>query len=184
MINLLPSSQIRQFRISIINNLIVRYIFLLIATLAAIALSTGIIQLATLNSKKDLESQLKNAEQQAQQFAEVKKKAETLRDNLKTAKTIVAKQVNYSKLLTTFSTILPEGVTVSAIAIDTLTINSPHTVQIAARDYWKIIETKKAMLKSDLIATASIENIDTSKEMTTANFVYTFDKAKLAEIIK
>ncbi|MDO4870483.1 MAG: hypothetical protein Q3996_00060 [Candidatus Saccharibacteria bacterium] len=184
MINLLSRDQTKQLHASIINNTIARYVFLLIGTLLAIGLSTGIIYIATLTNKNSMESQLEEVKTQLNQFAKTKQKFESLRNNLKTAETIIDNQVNYSKLLTAFSSILPSGVTISTIAIDTNTILSPHTAQINAADYNQVIATKQAMLHSKLIETVSIDALDTGKEGTKANITYTFSKSGLAEVIK
>lgn len=184
MINLLSKNQTKQFQASVANNTIIRYVFLLISTLLAIGISTGIIFIATLSSKASLETELEDVKRQAQQFADTKKKLESLRKELTDTEAIIDKQVNYSKLLTAFSSLLPGGVTINAIAIDTDTILSTHTAQLTAPSNDLIIATKQAMLKSKLIETASIDLLDTSKGDSVANFTYSFNKEDLAEVIK
>ena len=169
MINLLPVENKKQLRAAVHNRILVRYIFLLLITLLLSAAIFGFIYISLKQSQAIFKAQEAENNKKIVQYADMQKNASELNKNINQTKNVLAKRVDYSKVLFKLASILPKGVSISDIKLEAklfegekkLVINLTNANQ--ASDIKKILETSK-LFKS--VSIFSVTNTERSKQVT------------------
>ena len=148
MINLLPETYKKEILAGRSNLLLVRYCVLSLAvTVATVGIIAGVWLM--IDRVKDISQQTiidneKNSFQLSAKQAEVTE----FHTNLKTAKSILDKQIDYSSVALRVASTIPSGVVIDQLSLDPSTFDKPTTMVAHARSENTALELKKAFSDS------------------------------------
>lgn len=187
MINLLPQDNRKQLKASVMNVILMRYVFFFAGTLIVVAASVAFIYLALLQSKNNLNHQLEDTKQRALAVAATKTESENLRQDIKNVDTIFNNQVHYSNLFIALAKALPADVYIKNFAISHAEMSKTtpivKTLLVVAKNNDRVIETKKALERAKFISSVSINVVNSNDKAfeVDATIDITFDKKGLTE---
>ncbi len=133
MINLISYTKRAEIKAGRANVIIRNYILL---TVAAAVLLAGIVGTAflTLNTLREgAQARVAQNASEIAEFNEVTAKANSLRSNLATAKQIIDNEISYSKAYLRIASVLPSGVVISDLALDSSAAGQPMKLTAKAR---------------------------------------------------
>ena len=163
MINLLPESYKKEILAGRSNLLLVRYCFL---SFAVVIIAMGIMATVwfMINNVKDLNQQT-IIDNEANSFQLSSKQAEVneFRENLKTARAILDKQINYSAVAVRVASTIPSGVIIDQLSLDPSTFGKPTNMTAHAKSENAALQLKKSFSNSkyyDNVHFNSISNSD------------------------
>lgn len=159
MINLLPFEEKRQIQAARTNVLLLRYVLLTSCVMVATGLMVGAGFVIMNNSKADAEKQIALNTSKASSYNSVQAEAQTFRANLSTAKTILDKEVNYTKVILAIAQTLPSEVTLDNLDLDANTFGTPFVLSAKAKSYDGGLELKAALEKSDVFSNVSLQGM-------------------------
>lgn len=159
MINLLPKDEKRQIYAGRSNLLLVRYNLLMSAVIVVIVLVMGGVYFYLTTTKISAEQRLAETQSSSQQLAKEKKQIEAFRTNLATAKQILDKRVDYSKVILRVSNIIPDGVVLGQLSLDPAQFGAPTKMNIKARSETAVLEFKNTLNSSKYFSDAYIDTI-------------------------
>lgn len=152
MINLLPPEQLRELRAARANTLLLRYNIFLLGVLLFVVLALIIVYFY-LNTIKDTAIQTKHDnDAKVASYIHIDDQAKDFRNNLANAKTILDKDVTYSKTLLAIANVLPDGVIFNTITLDSATFGTPTVLALKARDEGAAVAAKEAFSKSSMFS--------------------------------
>lgn len=171
MINILNPDQKRQIRAARVNVLLVRYAVMLISLAILIGAIYGIGFWVVGNEKKAVEGKLASQSAESKAYEAVEKEAETFRQNLNIAKTILDKEISYSTFLTTLASDLPTGAVLVNLSIGGPASNAAAaqaglTLDTRANSYVKVLELKNSLEQSELFENVSIVSASRPDDIT------------------
>lgn len=130
MINLLPEDTKKQIRSARSNTILFScLIFLFIAT-AFLALACSSTYLLLNNIKAESEKEAVEASSGTTLYAQFNSQADTIKNNLTTAKGILDRQVSYSSIITKIANALPSGMVLNSLSLSNTIVGAPITLQI------------------------------------------------------
>ncbi len=176
MINLLPTKNKKELVASIHNRILVQYIFLLLASAVATVVAFGFIYLSLKQSQDLFRKDEENNNQKVVAYEEMKKNATELSTNLNQAKSILSQRVDYSKVLFEIAKILPPGVSINAIKLESKLFEGVKQLEINLQSEQQIVEVKKIMEDSGLFKSVSIDSVVVDDESIRANFSVSFER--------
>lgn len=157
MINIISPEQKREIRAARINVVLVQYAVMLVSLAVLIALIYGLGFWLVGKEKQAVNDKLQSQTQQSKAYAAVEKDANTFRQNLTIAKTILSKETSYSAFLTTLAGDLPSGTVIINLSIGgTTTAQKGLKLDTRASSYAKVLELKNQLEKSELFENVSI----------------------------
>ncbi len=164
MINLLPPEIKRQIRAGQSNTLLLRYC-VLSAILAVLLLGAGgAIYLIMNISKNQAQATIDDARAQSAIYAESQQQADTFKNNLALAKTIIDKEVRYSNILLTIAQTLPSGIVLESIQLDAKTFGKSTSLNALGRSYGDAVRLKSAFEKSPYFTDVHINSVSENKD--------------------
>lgn len=159
MINIINPEQKHQIRAARINVVLVRYAFMLVSLALLIGLIYGIGFWLVGQEKQAVQEKLLSQSEQSKAYAAVEAKAETFRDNLRIAKSILGKETSYSTFLTTLAGDMPNGTILINLSIGGPAANQKGLVLDArANSYGKVLELKQKLEDSVLFENVNISS--------------------------
>ena len=165
MINLLPEEHKQQIRAGRTNVLLVRYIGMLVS---AIIVLTGLIagSYVVLNTTRDnAQAKVNDNDQQVTTYQQVRNEAEQFRSDLATAKSIMDNEVTYSKLIYKIADVVPSGVILDSLDLDSAKLGSSATMSASAKTYNDAVALKDAFIKDEnLFSDVSFETLSYTDE--------------------
>lgn len=159
MINLLPSEEKRQIQAARTNVLLLRYVLLTACVMVATGLMVGAGFVIMNNSKAEAEKKMALNASKASSYNSVQAEAQTFRTNLSTAKTILDKEVNYTKVILAIAQTLPSEVTLDNLDLDANTFGTPFVLSAKAKSYDGGLALKAALEKSDVFSDVSLQGM-------------------------
>lgn len=159
MINLLPFEEKRQIQAARTNVLLLRYVLLTSCVMVATGLMVGAGFVIMNNSKANAEKQIALNTSKASTYNSVQAEAQTFRANLLTAKTILDKEVNYTKVILAIAQTLPPEVTLDNLDLDANTFGTPFVLSAKAKSYDGGLALKAALEKSDVFSNVSLQGM-------------------------
>lgn len=159
MINLLPFEEKRQIQAARTNVLLLRYVLLTSCVMAATGLMVGAGFVIMNNSKANAEKQIALNTSKASTYNSVQAEAQMFRANLLTAKTILDKEVNYTKVILAIAQTLPPEVTLDNLDLDANTFGTPFVLSAKAKSYDGGLALKAALEKSDVFSNVSLQGM-------------------------
>jgi len=159
MINLLPPSEKRQIRAAQTNVLLVRYIVvsLLLAVLLIIA-TTGVYLLMK-QSKKSAEETIAQSTAKSANYQQAEHEANVFNQDLATAKSILDKEVHYSKIIVKIAQSLPSGVVLESLTLDSKTFGQPMTLNALGRNYHDALRLKSSLERSSMFSDVRLQSV-------------------------
>lgn len=163
MINLLPPDQLRELRAARANTLLLRYNVFLVGVLIFIVLSLIVVFFYLNTIKTAAETTKRDNDAKVISYAPINTEATAFRNDLATAKTILDKEVTYSKTILTVASVLPQGVVLDNLNLDAATFGAPTILALKARDQESALAAKNAFQKSPIFSDVHFTNISTGK---------------------
>ncbi|MFZ1801546.1 MAG: PilN domain-containing protein [Candidatus Saccharimonas aalborgensis] len=167
MINLLPPLYHRQLIASRTNALLVRYVMLSLILIVVMIAEMSAVYLFLSNSKAQSEAVISENDQKAAKYSEVQKQAEQFRTDLVTAKTILDKQVPYTKIFRMVADLMPDGVILNHLTINPSTFGTPTNLDIRARTYQAAIAFHTTLNNSNVLSNVSFQTVSFDSQDTT-----------------
>lgn len=160
MINMISPEQKRDIRAARINVILVRYAVILVLLAVLVTLIYGLGFWLVEKDKIAVNDKLSSQVEQSKVFAAVEHDANTFRQNLTIAKTILDKETSYSTFLTTLASDLPSGTLLTNLSIGTATTATQKGLTLDARtsSYAKVLELKNRLEQSVLFENVNIVN--------------------------
>ncbi len=146
MINLLSPNDKRQLRAARRNSTWSRYTLFTIIFFVTINLVFGLTfffiktQAQTYQNKID-----NNAAQGNKNYLTTRKKTETFRKHLTTAKAILDAETNYSSIITNITNTIPSGCVLASLTLSPLSFNTPQTLNFKCKVQADTIRLKTAL---------------------------------------
>lgn len=179
MINLLPKSKQKEVRAAYGNTLLLRYVILSTAALLFLAVALFITYVVLTREINHAEVKRQENEQRAAGYVETRKAAIQLRSDLVSAKTLFDNEVRYSKLLTRFSQLLPNGAAISELELNQQSLKQPVNIDIKINSREAVETLEKNFNNSPYIKSISLGSINTNNESSrfpyTVNVEFSFD---------
>lgn len=168
MINLLPHPQKNEIRAGRTNILLLRYITLLLANMALIAVLLATVYISLSVSASTAKQHISENQQRTQSYTETKAAADAFRSDLTVAKLILEKDIHYSKLIYKISNALPPGVVLDSLTVDSQTLGTSVTINASASSYASAVGLKKSFeTKTNLFSDVHFDTIKYDKDVTT-----------------
>lgn len=152
MINLLPPEEKRQLRAARANTLLIRYNFFFLAALMFLGVAIGVTYFYLSNTKANAEQIISDNKTKVGNYATVETQADQFRSNLTTAKQILDHEVAYTKVILEISQLLPSGVVLPSLSLDSRTFGTETTIAAQAKSYNQALALKTAFEKSPLFS--------------------------------
>lgn len=162
MINLLPPEEKRQLRAARTNTLLARYNIILLGAVAFLGLAVGITYLYLTTTKAGADQVIRENATQTTQFANVLSEAQQFRSNLSIAKQILDREIAYTKVILAIAQVMPSGVVLESLALDSATFGTETTLNASARDYERALAFKDALQNSSFFTNAHFQSVDTT----------------------
>ena len=159
MINLLPPEIKSQTSAARANRLLLRYNILILAAVGFLLLAIGIVYIYLANAKTIAETAINDNTAKAGAFAVARTEADAFRKDLSDAKQIFANDVTYTKVILEIASVLPPGVVVDTLNLDSQTFGTPTTLSTNVTDYATVLRLKDSLQSSDLFSNVSIQTI-------------------------
>lgn len=159
MINLLPPETKKQTAAARSNRLLLRYNVLLLAALGFLLAAIGLVYVYLGNTKSSAEAAIADNMSQAGGYGEVEAQANSFRQNLASARQILDSDVTYTKVILEISGVLPRGVVLDTLNLDSQTFGSPTPLTANATDYATVLKLKDSLQASSLFSDVSIQTI-------------------------
>lgn len=151
MINLLSLEERKQLKAARANSIFMRYVVMSLIVVAVIILELVGSYFMLMINQSNSRNTITNNQNQSSKFSSVKNKAETYRSNLSVAKYILDTQVPYTDILNAIASRLPNGASLSNIAIDPTTFGTTSVqIQTYVSSYTQAIEVKNSLQEATI----------------------------------
>lgn len=162
MINLLPHEQKRQLRAARVNTLLLRYNILILIAVGFLATAEGFTYFYLVNTKTAAEATITENRAKAVNYVPIEAQAQLFRNNLATAKQILDREVTYTKVILEISKLLPSGVVLDTLNLDSQTFGTQTTLTAQAKDYNRALALKDSFENSTLFSNVHFQSIATT----------------------
>jgi hypothetical protein len=167
MINLLPHEEMRQLRAARSNVLLARYNFLMIGALVFLLIAVGVTWIQLTVTKSSAETNISLNQDKSSGFIPVQNQADEFRKNLATAKQILDKEVTYTSVVLAIAKVLPQGVVLENLSLDSQTFGTPTVLIAHAKDYTSALALKDSFQASNLFSDVHFDSIATGGDNAT-----------------
>lgn len=162
MINLLPLEEKRQLRAARTNTLLIRYNIFLIIAVAFTGLAVGVTYIYLSNTETNAKQTLQDNESRVAQYSSVQSQANQFRQNLATAKQILDNEVTYSSVILQIAQLIPSGVVLQSLNLDSHTFGSDTTLVAETKDYASAVALKESFANSSLFSNVHFQSVTDS----------------------
>lgn len=148
MINLLPTERKKTIKAGLVNRLLVRYVILSVGVLIAVFLVFALAWLYLVTVRSDAEQTIANAKQSSLAIQEEAAKVVVFENNLKTAKAILDKEINYSEIVLRYAAAIPPNTIIDSITLDPTIVGTPSTFTAKVKNENDVTKLKDALTAS------------------------------------
>ncbi len=159
MINLLPTQSKKEILAGRSNVLLVRYIWATVSLLILLGIVSLLSYFLLQKTKTDLEATIRDNEQRSIEYAQVRSQADQFKNNLATAKSILDKQVSYTRIILDISKRIPSGVVLDNLTLDTASFGKPIEITGRATSHKAALALKNALQASDIMTDVKFKNL-------------------------
>ncbi len=159
MINLLPPDIKKQTSAARTNLLLLRYTILLLGAVAFLLAAIGLVYVYLGNAKSTAEETIADNIARAGDYGSVETDANAFRQNLANAKQILDSDIKYTKVILEIANVLPSGIVLDTLSLDSQTFGTPTTLAANARDYATVLRLKDSLQASSIFSNVSIQTI-------------------------
>lgn len=164
MINLLPPETKSQIKAARANRLLLRYNIILLSAIGFLLAAAGLVYVYLVSAKSSAETAIQDNLAQVSNYSVIESDASSFRQNLSSAKQILDNDVTYSKVILEIASVLPSGVVLDTLSLDSATFGTPTTLNARVRNYDTVLRLKDALQASSLFSDVSIQTISTGGE--------------------
>lgn len=170
MINLLPDTSKKQIIAARTNVFLLNYIIVLgVAVIFLTSVTIG-VYIVLMGTKDYADTIIMENRAKTSSYNTVQAQAKTLQASLQTAKTILDKEVVYTKIILGIANSMPEGVVIDTLNLNPSTLGTPTTLQIFATTNGAALELKKRFQQSALFSDVSFTLITTNTGSTASTY--------------
>lgn len=162
MINLLPPEIKTETNAARLNRLLLRYNIMVLGALVFSLAFMGVVYIFLVNAKTVAESTIENNIARAGDYQSVESEANTFKTDLTSAKQILDGDVRYTNIILEIAKVLPPGVVLDTLSLDSQTFGTPTTLAANARDYPTVLRLKESLQSSTVFENVSIQTISNS----------------------
>lgn len=176
MINLLPSESKKQLRAARNNAVLRRYYLLLLMSAGLLGAVFAVGFKVTLDQGASYQTIKQQSDSESAKYQKVRTAAEDFSKDLDVAKTILASDVRFSQLITDIAGVIPAGVILSNLTLNTQdTTNAPLTINARAKTYDDAVRLKNSLEASPIFENVSLLNagVGTTAEGAAAGYPVT-----------
>ncbi len=162
MINLLPDDAKTEIRAARTNVILVKYIAILgigLIFLGSVFLGAYFVLLST---KASAQATIDENASKSTAYNSVKLAASSLTASLASAKSILDKEVDYTRILTSIAQAMPPGVVLDSLSLSPTTLGVPMTLQAFAKTTEAALALKTNFQKSTLFSNVTLISITDS----------------------
>jgi Tfp pilus assembly protein PilN len=159
MINLLPGEEKRQLRAARSNTLLIRYNILLLGVVAFMGIAVAIAYVFLTTTQQNAKQTIQENNAKVVQYASVQAQADQFRQHLATAKQILDSEVTYSKVVLDIAKLIPSGVILENVSLDSQTFGTETTLVAQAKSYDAALDLKDSFGKSPLFSDVHFQSI-------------------------
>lgn len=163
MINLLPPAEKKQLKAGKVNIILLRYCLILVAATIFLGLAIGGTLFVLKGNEATAQARIDENNSKVGQLAAVQAQANNLRASLATAKTILDKEIAYSKVVLNIAQTLPAGVVLDTLTLDANTFGTPITLNVKAKSPQAAIQLKEALQRSPFFSNVSFQSVSTAE---------------------
>ena len=168
MINLLPPQEKRQILAGQTNIILWRYCIVSLLLAGLLFIITGGVYYVMARAKADAESTIETSNRETAKYQNVQQQVTEFTNNLTTAKTILDKEVRYSKIAVKIAQALPSGVVLQSLSLDAKTFGTPTTLSALGKSYDDALRLKTNLEQSDAFQDVHLSSVaqSTSEDAT------------------
>lgn len=159
MINLLPKETKSQIAAARANRLLLRYNIILLGAIGFMLAAIIFIYFYLLNAKAAAEETIEYNRSKASDYSEIEGQANAFKQSLANAKQILDSDATYTKVILDIASVLPPGVVLDTLSLDSTTFGSPTTITANVRDYPTVLTLKDSLQNSEIFSNVSIQTI-------------------------
>lgn len=176
MINLLPVDNKKQLRASLHNTILRGYIGLLVVFTIIYAGVFGFVYINIQQSQAIYKQNEIDSNKRVAAYADLKKDASELSSNLNQAKVVLSQRVDYSKVLFEIAKILPEGVSINAVRLESKLFDGEKPLEVNLVNANQAAEIKKLLEDSGLFKSVVVVNVVNNDRVIKATFNVVFNR--------
>jgi len=181
MINLLPYDVKHQLKAAKVNVALLRYSLIICASIIFLsAVCFGIYILLSTTKSDAQNSVLETQVQNEGSLSSTEAQANTIRSNLTRAKTVLDRDLRYSNVLMRMAAILPSGVVLDDITLDSDSFNTPLDLELRARNNDAALDLKSRFQNSPYFSGFNLRGLSqsgTSEYPTIINITITINRS-------
>lgn len=148
MINLLPPDAKSEIRAGRVNRLLVRYMLLFVLLMIVLFVAIGFAYYSLSTTKSQADERVATSLDGAKQLNAKQKEVTQFTSDLAIAKQILNKQTNYSMIILRVASVIPSGVIIDQLTLDSTTFGKPMTITAHAKNDAAALALKTAMSNS------------------------------------
>lgn len=162
MINLLPPEVKSQTNAARVNRLLIRYNFFLIGSIVFILAAILLVYVYLASTKTIAEQTVADNIAKAGNFGSVEAEANAFKQDLSNAKQILDSDAKYTQVILEIAGVLPPGVVLDTLGLDSQTFGTPTTLAANVKDYSTVLRLKDSLQNSTIFSNVSIQTISDS----------------------
>ncbi len=159
MINLLPVIHKQEINAGRVNVLLKRYVWLLLMLFAVLGVFIAFTYLVLQGIKTSAEHDIAANDEKSVASMPTRIRANNFQANLTTAKSIFAKQTNYTSVILEISSRLPAGVILENISLDAKTFGTPMELRAKAKSNELANTLKESLESSDIFSDVKFKSL-------------------------
>lgn len=159
MINLLPPNDKRQIHAGKANVLLVRYCTMSLLLAVPLFLLLGGTYFIMRGAKDVANANIKESTAKTAKYQHIQNEADRFAKNLGIARTILDKEVKYSRIAVTIAQVLPAGITLDSLELSASSFGNPIVLNATGRNYDDAIRLKTAFEESDFFSDAHLQEV-------------------------
>lgn len=159
MINLLPPNDKKQILAGLSNTLLLRYCTASLLLAIPLFMLLGGVYLVMANSKKTAETTIQESLARSAEYTDIKTQAKEFSDNLAIAKTILGKEVRYSKIAVAIAQAIPPGMSLDNLTLDAQSFGQPITLSARGNSYEEAIVFKNLLERSTTFQDVHLQSV-------------------------
>lgn len=158
-INLLPPENKRQIKAGRSNVLLIRYCIFSLMLAILLSLLIGGVYILMNDSRRTAEATIDNSKRKSSEYSKVQSDVAEFNQNLAIAKSILDKEVHYSKIAVKVAQILPSGIVLDSLQLDSKTFGQPTTLNASAKSYNDSLRLKSALENSKYFDNVHLQSV-------------------------
>lgn len=162
MINLLPDDAKVEIHAARTNVTLVKYIFVLGLGAVFLCLISVAVYFVLMNTQAAAEATVAENASKSTAYSSVQAQSNSLKASLAIAKTILDKEVDYTKVLTGIARVMPAGVVLDTLSLSPTTLGTPITLQAYAKTNSDALALKDSFKKSPLFSSVTLVSLASS----------------------